>query len=447
MGHNHIREYTFLSAILVVAIIFSLYPHINYSYPLHRDEWDRITLANAVINAQSTTFVDPFLGEKIIHNNLEIGFILLLTQLKLISGLNWNIIFRYLPVLVSLLITLSVYILTRRLGYGLQAAFFASMIPTSVRLLGPALFVPVSLGLIFLPLSLYILFFHKGVKGRVVYSIFVCFLLYEHPPTGVALLLISAIYMLKEKEPELIPWMVAAIIFTIPQFIPLIESRGTEAVVFKSFVYFSDLFAEYGVPASLLFVAGSFLLLKRNKKDVVFVYSALLFLSLNLLYRRIDLSFLIMPARNYLYLMLFMGLPAGFALSRVKKQYLVAMLVLAIVVLGFYNLSITPYYHIVNEREYNDFHWIGNNLEGRAIINPWEAIAFTAIAEKPVYSRISAGPNQMTEKRNRAIAKFFENACNNTEFLRKNNISIVYSYVKCKNPDLKMIKNRIYVLR
>ncbi len=448
MEHNkNKREYAFLSTILLVAILFSFYPHLNYPYPLHRDEWDRITLANAVIHEKSTVFPDPFLGERVFDSHLEIGFILLLAEIKLTSGLSWESIFRYFPVLISALITLSVYILARRLGYGLHAAFFASLIPTSVRLLGPAFFVPVSLALTFLPLSIYLLLFYKSAKGRAVFSIFLCFLLYEHPPTGVALLLISAIYIIKEKEPKIIPWILAAVILSIPQFLPFIESKGEEVLIFKTFVHFSDLFTEYGLLPSLLFVVGSFLLLKKNERDVIFVYSAAVLLILNFLYRRLEWTFLIMPERNYLYLMLLMSLPAGFALAKVKNPGLSVLLILATFILAFQNLISTPFYHIIDEREYDDFLWIKENLEGRALIDPWKAIAFTALAEKPVYSTISLGPNPKAEERNRAIARFFENACNDTEFLRKNNISIVYSYVNCKNPDLEKIKDRIYVLR
>jgi len=448
MEHNkNNKEYIFLSAIILIAIIFSIYPRLDYSFPLHRDEWDRITLANAIIKEKSIVFTDPFLGEKIFNSHLEIGFILLLAEIKLISNLSWENIFRIYPVFISSLITLATYILTRKSGYGLQAAFFSSMIPTSVRLLGPAFFVPVSLGLIYIPLSIFLLFFYKSTMSRVGFTIFLCFLLYEHPPTGVTLILISSIYILKEKEAEIIPWIITAIILSIPQLINYIEIRGREAIVFKTFVYFSNIISEYGLLPSLLFVIGSYLILKNRDKDVIFVYSTILLLFINFIYRQFEWTFLIMPERNYLYLMFIMSIPAGYALSRIKNRHILLILVVATFILAFQHHLNTQYYHIIDEKEYNDFIWIKNNLEGKAIIDPWKAIAFTALAEKPVYSTISLGPNPNAEKRNKEITKFFKLSCNNTDFLLKNNISIVYSHEGCKNPDLKKVRDRIYILK
>lgn len=454
------REYLILSGILLVSIFFAFYPHMDYSHPLHRDEWDRITLANAVMDAESTTFTDPFLGEGTRHSHLEIGFILFTAGIKYLTGLSWDSIYRLFPVLVTALITLSVYILANRFGYGLYSAFFAAIIPTSVRILGPALFVPVSLGLVFLALGLFLLLNFKGRPAIIAYTIFLLFLLYEHPPTAMVLLTVSVVYILRERDMRPLPWTVLAVAFSLPQFIPRIVEQGAGAVEFSTFVYFSYLFNEFGILSTVFFVVGAFFLFQRNRLDVVLVYSTIVLLVLNLIYRYYDYTLFIMPERNYLYLMLLMAVIAGAGLYEmgvlvtripVKKtvkagQLVVVLVVVASFVPSYQSLTSTPFYHVVNEEEYRDFQWIGKNYEGRAVLNPWKAMAFTAVAENPVYSTISMGPNPIAQKRNREIASFFRGQCSNTSFLRQNNVSIVYSPVECNSTDLEKVAPSTYIL-
>ena len=67
---------------------------------------------------------------------------------------------------------------------------------------------------------------------------------------------------------------------------------------------------------------------------------------------------------------------------------------------------------------------------------------FNAITQKYIYTRIHARP----EPRDQEAAKFLKRGCADTDFLRKNGISIVYTREPCPNPDLVEIREWVYIL-
>lgn len=147
------------------------------------------------------------------------------------------------------------------------------------------------------------------------------------------------------------------------------------------------------------------------------------------------------------------SLPSGFAIrlrSPIIRQNIGKALCLVLVVLILVmcipvrqNIS---YYHLVDKQDYDAFVWISSNLGGdyeKAILDPWQATAFTAITGKNTYTRIHTEPLSGV---NQAYA-FLEDGCCDTAFLRKNGISIVYSRAPCNNPDLTEVRENIYLLK
>ena len=105
----------------------------------------------------------------------------------------------------------------------------------------------------------------------------------------------------------------------------------------------------------------------------------------------------------------------------------------------------TPYYHMIDDQDYAAFKWIENNVSTNyetAILDPWKATAFTAITGKKVYTRIHLAP---FEKDFKAYA-FLQNGCDNSTFLKENNISIIYSRLPCRNSDLVEVRENVYLL-
>lgn len=447
-----------LLLILLLAAYLNYIPHANYDYPVHRDEWDRMAYAKAIINDESTAYVEPYLGEKIVTNDLEIGFNLWLAELKLITGLSWLFIFKYFSIFAPVLLVLSSYIFASKFGYGLESAFFVSLIPTTVHLLGPGFLVPSSLAIAFIPLTLLLAF---NAADRFYYAalfILSLFLLYLHPSIAVANFGMLAIYLLASKKWSISVPLILAGAFALPLFAPYVFDKGAKAAVVSGFVNFAELYKEFGYLPAIFFVIGVFFILEKRKEDATIAYAALALLFLNLIYRQTEVSLFIVPARNYLILFLLMSIAAGSALAKVKNKKLLLILALIILFVSYQHHASAKYYRIIDEREFNDYLWIKDNLteEGKALIDPWKAVAFTPIAERKVYSRI-VGPagfkgikthyedNAIYEERNKKIHEFFKNNCNETEFLLANNISIVYAPMGCDNPDMREVKKGIYV--
>jgi len=108
----------------------------------------------------------------------------------------------------------------------------------------------------------------------------------------------------------------------------------------------------------------------------------------------------------------------------------------------------TSYYHtpLIDKQSYEAFIWIKDNVGEdyqKAILDPWKATAFTAITEKNVYTRI----HKATEASDRLASEFLRAGCTDTNFLRKNGISIVYTQGICRNPDLVEVRKNIYLLK
>ena len=101
---------------------------------------------------------------------------------------------------------------------------------------------------------------------------------------------------------------------------------------------------------------------------------------------------------------------------------------------------------MIDEQDYEAFVWIKENVgEGyeKAILDPWKATAFTAITGKKVYGRTQRYPGERAKR----ASVFLEERCQDTEFLRENDITIVYYLFDCDNPDLIELRPHVYILK
>ncbi len=153
--------------ISALAFYLAFIPHHNYPYPVHVDEWFHLANAKALMRTGSITFPGSFL--------LEAGFHLFWGVFQTISGISWLEVFRYFPGIIFIITVLSVYILAQRQGFGWEAAFFTSLMLTTVGILGPAFLVPMAMGLLFIPLSLFLAFNFRTVWSYLTLFIFISF--------------------------------------------------------------------------------------------------------------------------------------------------------------------------------------------------------------------------------------------------------------------------------
>jgi len=97
---------------------------------------------------------------------------------------------------VFIITILSTYVLANRQGFGWEAAFFVALIPTTVGILGSAFIVPLAMGLIFIPLALFVAFNFRTVWAYVVLFILTCFLVAIHAPSAICLIIILIPYVI-----------------------------------------------------------------------------------------------------------------------------------------------------------------------------------------------------------------------------------------------------------
>ncbi|MEE9176063.1 MAG: hypothetical protein V3U19_07800 [Thermodesulfobacteriota bacterium] len=437
-----------LLTVLLIAASMAYIPHRRYSYPLHRDEWDRIPWAQAIIRSQSMQYRDPVLGERMVTLNREIGFGVWLALVELVTDVPWWPFFRYSPIFITGLLVLSTYIFANRLGYGLESALFVSLLPTTVRFLGPAFLVPVSLGLIFIPLALFITFNATRWHHYLLLVLILLFLISVHAPTALALLIILVIYMVLAKDWRLLATL--SLVFLAGVLVLVYYFKKEVAITtfrFETFIRFYDVFKEVGYLPTAFFIIGTFMLIRKHGKDAALVYASIIFLLINLAYRRLSWTLVVMPERNIIYLMLLMSIIAGYPLSKVRDKRIVVGIFLVVLFVSYQAHIGTPYYHIINEREFDDFVFIRDNIEGeKAVLDPGWALTFPSVTEKYVYSYIFPGSNKFYGGRNVEIFAFLGDKCKDTGFLRKNKISIVYSANGCDNEDLVKVRERVYVL-
>ncbi len=471
-------DYLKLLPILALAFYIAFIPHLNYPYPLHLDEWNKLALSEALINAGGIYYPDPWVGgEPLPYPHVEVGFHVLYSAFHQISGLSWLFIFRYFPSIIFMLTVVSVYILARRRGFGWQAALLTCLIPTSVGVLGPAFLVPVATALPFIPLSLFLVFNFQNKWSYILLSAFTCFLLTIHSVSAVILIIVLAPYILLNIKanfrhslgiimavfiPLLIPfpW-----IFSI--IIPMAKSLMIQ-VMPRDYVAYPEIIQDYGyIPIVLALVGVLFLGIRGGKENYSLILGLSALLAMLVTFYTFHYGIHVLYERGLVYTMLLMSIFAGAGLAGMRQITLPAAFgsrlkippiitqnagnILCLVLIVLTLAMVIParqnaeYYHMIDSEDYQAFVWIKENVAGNyelAILDPWKATAFTAITGKHVYSRIGAFPDSKDSE----VREFLWEGCQDTLYLKKRGISIVYTRSNCYNEELTEVRKYVYLL-
>jgi hypothetical protein len=371
---------------------------------------------------------------------------------------------------------LMVYILAEREGYGFEAALFTCLIPTTVGILGPALLVPVAMGLLFVPLSLYIVFNHKTWPSYLILCIITLFLLTMHPPSAVIIFTILIPYILlniRNNFRHSLGMTLALVIPFVASFGWIFDRLVHEVRTLFSFqlydanVSIPSIIQAYGyLPIALGFLGTVLLLIKGGKKNYGLVFGLLTLTLLLVVFIRLHYGVPILYERGLMYLMLMLAILAGAGLAWVRMvrfpikstntikfffarnagSILCLVIICVVMSIGIPSRQQTYYNQFINDEDYRAFVWIRDNLDEqyqKAVLDPWKATAFTAITQKNIYTRIHANVKASDKK----AYDFLEDGCTDIVFLRENGISIVYGQYDCGNPDLIEIRKNVYIVR
>jgi len=182
-----------LAVVVCATAVLAYYPHIDYPYPLHVDEWHHIYEASRLAQ-----------GEYGLHSlaSFEVGYhVFLALLLKL--GVNLVLSYKYLPALFAAASALSAFAFVYRISgsfrAGLFSVLFLASLPSNVNLMGMWFATPLTFSIPLIYLALYL--FWAGFEDRdtkaligAVLALMVCLLSY--PPSAFLIIIVITAYAL-----------------------------------------------------------------------------------------------------------------------------------------------------------------------------------------------------------------------------------------------------------
>jgi hypothetical protein len=379
-----------------------------------------------------------------------------------------------------------VYLFARKEGYGWQAALLACLVPTTIGILGPAFLVPVAVGLLFLPLMLYLAFNYRKWWSYLLLFVFTSFLISMHGPSIVCIIIILLPYIFLNIQKEPKHSLKIAIASFLPFLLVLPFAFEVVSSLFHSLItrqppitdiYIPQLLSDYGYLPLILAIVGVIgLTLRGGVKNISLVLGLLLFFCMLAIFQTFGFGISSIYLRGFLFGTLLLGIVGGAGLREIYSirlpketralftfplltKYLGTLL--SIIIIGF-TLAIAipvrqnePYYYTIDETDYDAFIWIRDNISqeyDRAILDPWKATAFTAITGKHVYTRTQMGPTAIGAE----TQHFLRDGSVDTKLLKANRLSIIYTRIydgqhnidfRSDNPDLEEVAKNIYLLK
>lgn len=464
------KENICIILILILAFILNFYPHINYPYLFHVDEWYHVAIAKQISLGSD---IDWYFGTNF-NIGIEGAWHTMLAFIYSIYNLSipqWI----FLPTMFFIIAIINIYFFVSKL-YGkkeaLISSFLVALTPTDITIGGPVFLIPLNLSLIFIPLALIFAFKFTRLKDHyhyIILFIITSFLLYSHPPSAIVLIIILGFYFLLNlisknaqcKKHALLLFFVLlfSLLISIPNYLYYIQSQGFESVSFDFPILPDKILFLFGFISTFFFVVGFYFKSKSKEKETwAILFTCLVLLFIIVIFSLFEVNYLLPHQRAYLPLFLFMSIIAAVGYLKVldlKKyigKYSVLILVIFLATAGVLaikqNLE-TDYYRIIDEHDYENFIWIKENTESNSIVllDPIKARALVPIAERRVYAVMPFGP---TEEQLGLVMKanqFLKENCKNTSFLIENNIDIVYTEHMCENANLIAIHEDTYLFK
>ena len=477
---NNVIEGLLLVLILLLAVFMAGIPHLDYIYPLHIDEWWHCGDSQSLVANGHFPYPDPFNSGQVLAEDIEVGYHLLLGVIRLITDISWLNLFRFLPSFIFAMLAFQAYAFGRERGFGLGAAFLVCLIPTTIRFLGPAFLVPVSLGLTFIPLALFIL--HRlmsDIRGPALLLLMLFALLFLHPPTMAAIsaiVIIHLIYALFGEQKARSRLRNVALIFGFfglifiliffwaPASLDFVVSEALDPERHLQLPPIFGALPQYGfIPMALSVIGLGVLFYEKKREDLAVITALFGLLAFQQLYPNFYLGPDIIYERGWLYIFALMALVGAAALPAVRgwiKAMLkkwprlahgIAISIIGTLLVAALGLSLRShfseyYYHVIDDEMYQEFRWIGEYVPPSyqiGILDTYQAWPFAAITGKYAYTA-EVAPN-FHDKGRRAM-EFLETGAKDTLWLRKERIEIIYTSEVVANTELIKVNNSTYLL-
>jgi len=487
------ENHLLLFGILIVAFLLGLLPHLDGSYyiPLHVDEWIHWSYSSSVMETGSSSFVSPYTGSGLIRD-LESGHHYLTAGLIWLSGVSMRTLFVFIPALLVCISSIFAYMIgeNHKQKFGLIAALFVPLVPTTCRYLGPSFFVPVALGMVFI-LAVIWLTQLKSWWATLMLPGFLWIVFLIHPPTALAAIIaafLGMVMLLFEKRYLL--GGVGIIISLLPIVgVFALASRWEASLqqVIDAFIYGMNMGFDLTLPRVLVqfgYLSTVVWILAIIGVFAAFAYGsmatrtisacAMAYMGFIVLYDRFGYGIAIMYERSFLYVFLMICLLGAWGLvwsskfvidllkqyyNRFsKKQYnlihksaIIGICILVLATAIPTQLEI-PYYHLISESEFEDFSWLNEEIQvleaqnislEKGLIDPYKASPFSAVSRLHI---ISSNMNpiygiSLADE----VREFLRDGCINQTFLDHYDIDVIYS-PSCENENLTNIYENIYLV-
>jgi hypothetical protein len=473
-------EVILLCVVIAIAFYMALWPRLDYPFPLHVDEWMHLGHTTQLLDSGQVNYPNPFhAGQSEVGGHPETGYYLWLGNLLLSTGSDWMVLSRLMPALVLAIIAFVAYAWGRKWGFGLEAAFFVTFIHTTVRFLGPAFLVPVTLGLVFFPLCLILLNkLEQDWRPLPLIMLSLASLFLTHGTTAVAVGFVLVVYLLfyltlsKSPRRQLLPALSCLLLIPVSALIIYLWNqqfvmREIENIINVEHIPLPPIpipLPQLGyIMVALAVVGFGFLIAKGGWRNYALIVPTVILLFFVQFYRQwFEVGPEILYERGWLYVMLLMALIAGYGLSQLRQlgleffkrwqwgkplvYLLLAVVVVFSVVQRMDGFAKEKYYRAIDVPTYYDFIWIREELPQSSItlMNPSVAWSFVPITGKYVYVA-HAAPFGMEETVE--ILVFLAAGAPDTSWLKERNIDLVYSPYPLRNPDLVEVRDRVYIVR
>jgi hypothetical protein len=450
-------------AFALVAFVLAVGPHWGFSYPIHVDEWTHLAYAEALVQNGRIPHLEPLYGLDTVGFRPELGFRVILAQLHLATGLNWEVMFPALAGATFALFVVTMLYLGRVLGAGILIGILALGTPTTLRFLGPALAVPVALSLTLLAAVLVVLL-QPSLRERwlspAVLGLLLLATLLVHPTTALIAaplaLVVSGYTALQHPGTRKGPlWVCAGLGFVLPLawFLALPGSvraellteagRGVTSGVGQvlEYVYYAGYvrIAAFGIAAFgimvwkprlpyLALLAAYALLLGSIRLHEVGVLGAAYFYDRSWLYLDVTLSVTGGLGLAVIGERLARSRWAASRAIRYGRPVLVGALAVGVVATAWYTRTQEPLYRLTSSAHLENFRWIREHLAdtpGLTLIDPKVSVVYPAVAGRPVYASMSE-PKPSPDQRVQMALGMLVAPQPDVEALRQKNIGIVY---------------------
>ncbi|MCJ7509558.1 MAG: hypothetical protein MUP14_01535, partial [Dehalococcoidia bacterium] len=496
-GKSGPAELLALGLIMGLAFYIGMIPRLDYGYPLHSDEWTHFDEARAIVTTGTIPSYDPVTGEARADpitgevrgsTHEEVGYHLFLAEFQLLTGLPWLTIFRFLPSSVFALTALCAYIFGKRGGFGLEAALLVCLVPTTVRFLGPAFAVPVALGLLFVPLVLFLVSYLWASRGLPLLLLpLLSFLFITHAPTALFVSLLIVVHGLfqtvrspstersvRQRPLAQMAAVLGAIALASLLFLVhnpwIVDTAATETSVPDSLLTIpGGIISRLGYIPYGLFVLGlGALAISRRRTDRALLVATLLAALFVFLYYCFGVGNWVLYSRGILYLSILVLLVAGLATSRIRRWLATALrprwaggaafiatgLVAVGLLLPSFGLALQSrydedYYRRIDDDQYEDFVWVRDNLcpgYERALLDPKFGTPFAAITGRQVYATIPLTVYPVRPPAVDEARQVLREGVPDAAWLREHGLSIVYSTRALSNAELVQVHDGVYVL-